>query len=431
LSNGYFSFFTDKVQIGVYVLPVNAAVSVVSTSDHSLGTGSGVYFYRFGVQITNPSFQEISVPSQYTVNSQFPAPYFIAQTLIDAWDALWSGLGLVPSGAWVFWDSLNTQFSGSYFGRYEIDGTPIIYVNNSDPGNPPGGDQDFDEWDPAVIMHEYGHFVVYSFLEIPPYAFGEHYLVVPPRDTVISGVANRPIDLAFDESIADLIQAFLRNSPIYTDSSRGSALYTSNFELPKPDAPYTVREGEHSQDNPICKGGHVEGALNATFWDILDHTNDDNYYIGSVKWGTNNDHNSSDNWATFGTIWDVLKNFDPQPNNNNHNHPWNWYEFMEGWRKLGHPINQNFRNIARSHNMYLFRAGNLSNDTLLQVTSLDLSCLVSYLTGGGYVIPYPSTGDVNSDGVVDSADLSTLIAYLTATPGIVLLPGRVRETPTM
>ncbi len=43
----------------------------------------------------------------------------------------------------------------------------------------------------------------------------------------------------------------------------------------------------------------------------------------------------------------------------------------------------------------------------------DLSALVSYLTGGGYVLPCPKEANVNSAGIVDLTDLSALVSYLT------------------
>jgi hypothetical protein len=43
----------------------------------------------------------------------------------------------------------------------------------------------------------------------------------------------------------------------------------------------------------------------------------------------------------------------------------------------------------------------------------DLSALVSYLTGGGYVLPCPNEANVNGSGIIDLADLSALVSYLT------------------
>lgn len=44
----------------------------------------------------------------------------------------------------------------------------------------------------------------------------------------------------------------------------------------------------------------------------------------------------------------------------------------------------------------------------------DLSSLVSYLTGGGYVLPCVPEANVNNVGIVDLADLSALVSYLTS-----------------
>ncbi len=43
----------------------------------------------------------------------------------------------------------------------------------------------------------------------------------------------------------------------------------------------------------------------------------------------------------------------------------------------------------------------------------DLSALVSYLTGGGYVLPCPKEANVNAAGIIDLSDLSSLVSYLT------------------
>ncbi|PWB75887.1 hypothetical protein C3F09_01885 [candidate division GN15 bacterium] len=43
----------------------------------------------------------------------------------------------------------------------------------------------------------------------------------------------------------------------------------------------------------------------------------------------------------------------------------------------------------------------------------DLSALVSFLTGGGYVLPCNEEADVNGMGIVDLSDLSSLVSYLT------------------
>jgi len=43
----------------------------------------------------------------------------------------------------------------------------------------------------------------------------------------------------------------------------------------------------------------------------------------------------------------------------------------------------------------------------------DLSALVSYLTGGGYILQCPNEANINNVGIVDLSDLSALVSYLT------------------
>ena len=43
----------------------------------------------------------------------------------------------------------------------------------------------------------------------------------------------------------------------------------------------------------------------------------------------------------------------------------------------------------------------------------DLSALVSYLTGLGYILPCADEANINKLGIVDLADLSALVSYLT------------------
>jgi len=46
------------------------------------------------------------------------------------------------------------------------------------------------------------------------------------------------------------------------------------------------------------------------------------------------------------------------------------------------------------------------------VDLVDLSALVNYLTGGGYVLPCPGEANVNHTGIIDLVDLSALVSYL-------------------
>jgi len=62
--------------------------------------------------------------------------------------------------------------------------------------------------------------------------------------------------------------------------------------------------------------------------------------------------------------------------------------------------------------------GNVNYTGIIDLS--DLSALVSYLTGGGYVLRCPAEANVNAAGIVDLSDLSALVSYLTG--GGYLLP---------
>jgi hypothetical protein len=57
------------------------------------------------------------------------------------------------------------------------------------------------------------------------------------------------------------------------------------------------------------------------------------------------------------------------------------------------------------------RRGNVNISGIIDLA--DLSCLVSYLTGGGYRLPCYGSANVDATGIVDLADLSALVSYLT------------------
>jgi hypothetical protein len=67
--------------------------------------------------------------------------------------------------------------------------------------------------------------------------------------------------------------------------------------------------------------------------------------------------------------------------------------------------------ISYSFGCCLGTTGNVNGSGIVDLA--DLSALVSYLTGGGYVLPCVPEANVNTTGIVDLADLSALVSYLT------------------
>ncbi|PWB75159.1 hypothetical protein C3F09_02995 [candidate division GN15 bacterium] len=57
------------------------------------------------------------------------------------------------------------------------------------------------------------------------------------------------------------------------------------------------------------------------------------------------------------------------------------------------------------------RTGNVNETGIVDLS--DLSALISYLTGGGYVPPCPEAANVNGADIIDLTDLTGLVSYLT------------------
>ncbi len=55
--------------------------------------------------------------------------------------------------------------------------------------------------------------------------------------------------------------------------------------------------------------------------------------------------------------------------------------------------------------------GNVNDIGIVDLS--DLSALVSYMTGGGYILPCEEEANINNEGIVDLSDLSSLVSYLT------------------
>jgi hypothetical protein len=84
-----------------------------------------------------------------------------------------------------------------------------------------GTDDDADEFDDAVLLHEYGHYVldVYSYDDSPG---GPHFL----------GDSSLDLRLAWSEGWATFFSSLVRNDPSHVDTGGGSVLLSFNIETP-------------------------------------------------------------------------------------------------------------------------------------------------------------------------------------------------------
>jgi hypothetical protein len=102
---------------------------------------------------------------------------------------------------------------------------------------------------------------------------------------------------------------------------------------------------------------------------------------------------------------------------------WKWVQRSEcpiwrlapEWRGLtpaqAYVPNYGYCFYVRAASCCVGTTGNVNGSGIVDLA--DLSAMVSYLTGGGYVLPCTQEANVNNTGIVDLADLSALVSYLT------------------
>jgi VWFA-related protein len=148
--------------------------------------------------------------------------------------------GLTPPLIAVKWEKGTAP--GTYY-----DGVAIIYLN--------GSVSDPDEYDDAVILHEYGHFIAkkYSYDRSPG---GGHQRI----DT------NQDIRLSWSEGWAACFSGIVRNSPAYIDKTKNSILFYS-IE--------TLDDTEKGSLVSYAQGQDTEIAVSSILWDIFDNPSGD------------------------------------------------------------------------------------------------------------------------------------------------------------
>ncbi|MFZ5874940.1 MAG: hypothetical protein ACOYXU_00900 [Nitrospirota bacterium] len=114
-----------------------------------------------------------------------------------------------------------------------------------------GTDDDSDEFDDAVLLHEYGHYVleVYSYDDSPG---GPHFL----------GDSSLDLRLAWSEGWATFFSSLVRNDPGHMDTGGGSVLLSFNLETPP-----TFGDGTRYDTNEL--------AIAAVLWDAYDAADGD------------------------------------------------------------------------------------------------------------------------------------------------------------
>lgn len=392
--DGDFTFVAYDDTIAVQVISQNYLTEVWYPMDHDFTEDDSFTHYAISVTAENLGHLDVVIPDSYLniTDLAVSGAFNIMDAFIDCYDFLRYDLGehevLTPNV--TIWDDEDDYKETSGHNAFTVGGVPGFYIASR--GNYL---DNWDEWDRAVLCHEYGHKVMYGHMERIPDANGSWRYLEPT-----SGANNQ--GLAVSEGWANLFSAVVRDDPVYVNTTYYDDNYiVRNYETPAPDAPYyhwwdITDPLPRPRSVPQIEGAHVPGAVTITLWDLFDSVDDDEYYESGEVWGHNNDHNSAETWRGIDAIWDVLTNFDPQPDNPDHDHCWNIYEFIHGWDDLGYPIDDTFIDLFEAHGIDVFIPGNVTGDRKQEVTIGDISFVIDHLFIDGTVLDRPSAADVNA-----------------------------------
>lgn len=363
------------------------------------------------------TFPELDVSGAYEIVNDIRLGYlYVWQVTVFAY----------PRFCYVYWDPLDNSVTTLIdFGCF-VNGIPIIIVEGRS-ADQLGSAR--DEWDASIVLHEYSHFIMREYAEIPDSSLGPHMYHIPPK------MPNQiPRRVAYSEGWADFFPGAILGSAQITDRNNTNIeVWKIDMELPQPDAPYidssqfnNLIQTSPSHPTPVYFAYHVEGSIAEALWDLFDAVNDGNYYQFGQLYGHNNDYNSSDAWRGISAIWDVFWNYDPAPADPNRNHCWDFHEFIDGWEARGYPIAGHFTDILNSHGLQICVAipGDLNADNA--VTLADIIHLTNYVfdkdrpaTGclgvdpGNCWTPDPlCRGEINGTSPVTLTDLMHLINYV-------------------
>jgi len=209
---------------------------------------------------------------------------------------------------------------GTYFKRDTL--TPIedtihVYAINT---------EDTDEWDDDVLLHEYGHFLMHYYAEMPPNSGGFHRW----QDSI----NDRP-NLAYTEGWAHFFSGraragFTADSLIINTflGIGGNSCWWWDLENPW--------SSDHFPLDSFIGGPWCEGAVAGALWDIYDSYNEIPYpsYPDSLYGVWFPDTGLRDTLSMgFDEIWDVFDHYDPagEPTN-----CWTIFHFRSGWNAFNY-----------------------------------------------------------------------------------------------
>lgn len=267
--NGYFTFdlptgsVAPNTNVRVIACTVGLENDKIAVRTPGVGgSGAGRLPFCFFSEPTS-SGQDPSYISFGTITpadtDQSGGPFNIYNNLLEAYQFLTDEVGAPTNSLTAYWDlGYTTITGGAYYSN--VDG--VIRLT--------GTEENGDQWDDAVIMHEIGHWVMDTYAETPPNSDGDH-------GNCTEGTA-RP-NLEYSEGWATFFSTASRNASRdatvrasalnYVDTSGGLLQQGSRFVFISGDL-----ETPTIYDSTTDRGTYCEWQVAATLWDVVDSNAD-------------------------------------------------------------------------------------------------------------------------------------------------------------
>ena len=322
-STGVFSLiFTNSEGPGIYLRVLsrtaNSSVNVaVTDTAGNLYSAAGA---SFNERIAIPTTVSLTAPVVTARNEAIGGAFHIMDRFIDGSE---------------FVRTLSGQVAPLVTAQWEIGIGGTYYDTDLDQINVTGGSGlqtgDHDEYDDAVLLHEYGHHIAkyYSKDDSPG---GTHFLAENTQD----------IRLAWSEGWATLFAGAVLASPTYVDTVGGdppsNSASTFDIETPTTGAPVTYTTSE--------------AAVATVLWDIFDQSTGEAFdRIG----------------GKMADIWDVLTNVLPMATTVS------MEDFWDGWFARGHGFLTEMQSVTADRQMGFSQDPSGANDTAVCTTPLALN----------------------------------------------------------
>lgn len=182
--------------------------------------------------------------------------------------------------------------------------------------------EDTDEWDDDVLLHEFGHYLMDNYAQIPLNLNPNHFWNI--NDSIYPNTA-------YCEGWASFFSGRARvnsgTDSLHVDNKyigSGSSILWLNFENPWLGSYFDTLDFEG--------GRWCEGFVTGSLWDIYDSHNEAPYH--SYPWSDFPDTGLRDTLTMgFDPIWDVFDNYDPP---GTPTHCWTIFHFRSGWNSYNY-----------------------------------------------------------------------------------------------